>query len=50
MRVMTGCAEPDCDLPAEIVTTWLWPSTDGPALHGLTRCAARHNLTIRLDT
>ena len=30
---ITACPEPGCDVAAEVVSRWVWPSTDGPVEH-----------------
>lgn len=39
------CPDLDCGHPAEVVATWVWPSTDGPVPHARTRCQAGHVFT-----
>jgi hypothetical protein len=40
---------PDCDQLAEVVDTWVWPSTAGPIAHVRTRCLTGHVFTLPTD-
>jgi hypothetical protein len=40
------CPEPGCDAAAEIVSRWVWPSTDGPVEHVKTNCLLGHARTL----
>jgi hypothetical protein len=36
------CPEPGCEVAAEIVSRWVWPSTDGPVEHVKVFCLQGH--------
>ena len=42
MTQIVACPEPGCDAAAEIVSRWVWPSTDGPVEHVKTNCLQGH--------
>ena len=33
MNQIVECPEPGCEMAAEVVSRWVWPSTDGPLEH-----------------
>ena len=39
---ITACPEPGCDVAAEVVSRWVWPSTDGPVEHVKLFCLHGH--------
>ena len=47
MTEIVVCPEPGCDAAAEIVSRWVWPSTDGPVEHVKTSCVRGHHRTLR---
>ena len=46
---LTACPEPGCDLPAEVVDTYVLDSTSGPVTHVATACLARHHRVHTID-
>lgn len=44
------CPDLDCGHSAEVVDTWVWSSTDGPAPHARTRCRLGHVFTPPSDS
>jgi hypothetical protein len=40
------CPEPGCEVAAEVVSRWVWPSTDGPVEHVKLYCVAGHARTV----
>ena len=38
--------EPGCDVAAEVVSRWVWPSTDGPVEHVKVFCLHGHARTL----
>jgi hypothetical protein len=40
------CPEPGCEVAAEVVSRWVWPSTDGPVEHVRVDCVAGHARTV----
>jgi hypothetical protein len=42
MTQIVACPEPGCDAAAEIVSRWVWPSTDGPVEHVKVYCLQGH--------
>lgn len=47
---LVACPDPECGQAAEVVATWIWPSTWGAFPHVRTRCVARHVFTPPADT
>jgi hypothetical protein len=43
---ITACPEPGCDVAAEVVSRWVWPSTDGPVEHVKLFCLHGHARTL----
>ena len=46
MNQIVACPEPGCELAAEVVSRWVWPSTDGPAEHVKVFCLHGHARTL----
>ena len=46
MNQIVACPEPGCDVAAEIVSRWVWPSTDGPVEHVKVFCLHGHARTL----
>jgi hypothetical protein len=40
------CPEPGCEVAAEVVARWVWPSTDGPVEHVKVFCLQGHARTL----
>jgi pheromone shutdown protein TraB len=40
------CPEPGCEVAAEVVSRWVWPSTDGPIEHVKVFCLQGHARTV----
>jgi hypothetical protein len=40
------CPEPGCEVAAEVVSRWVWPSTDGPVEHVKVSCLQGHARTV----
>jgi pheromone shutdown protein TraB len=40
------CPEPGCEVAAEVVSRWVWPSTDGPVEHVKVYCVQGHARTV----
>ena len=43
---IVACPEPGCEVAAEVVSRWVWPSTDGPVEHVKLYCVAGHARTV----
>ena len=41
MNQIVACPEPGCEVAAEVVSRWVWPSTDGPVEHVKLFCLHR---------
>lgn len=50
MFELIACPEPGCHAPAEIVSRFTLPSTDGPIEHLQTCCAQGHVFTPLAET
>ena len=46
MHQMVACPEPGCQLAAEVVARWVWPSTEGPVGHVKVLCLRGHARTL----
>ncbi|HET9556799.1 MAG TPA: hypothetical protein VFS70_06650, partial [Actinomycetota bacterium] len=46
MNQIVACPEPGCDVAAEVVSRWVWPSTDGPVEHVKVFCLHGHARTL----
>ena len=46
MNQLVVCPEPGCEVAAEIVSRWVWPSTGGPVEHVKVYCVAGHARTV----
>jgi hypothetical protein len=46
MNQIVACPEPECDVAAEVVSRWVWPSTDGPVEHVKVFCLHGHARTL----
>ena len=46
MNQLVACPEPGCDVAAEVVSRWVWPSTDGPVEHVKVYCLHGHARTL----
>ena len=40
------CPEPGCEVAAEVLSRWVWPSTDGPVEHVKVYCLQGHARTV----
>jgi pheromone shutdown protein TraB len=40
------CPEPGREVAAEVVSRWVWPSTDGPVEHVKVYCVQGHARTV----
>lgn len=47
---IVACPEPGCEVAAEVVSRWVWPSTDGPVEHVKTGCERGHWFTPTVDS
>jgi pheromone shutdown protein TraB len=43
---IVACPEPGCEVAAEVVSRWVWPSTDGQVEHVKLYCVAGHARTV----
>ena len=46
MNQIVACPEPGCEVAAEVVSRWVWPSTDGPVEHVKLFCLHGHARTM----
>ena len=46
MNQIVVCPEPGCEVTAEVVSRWVWPSTDGPVEHVRVYCVQGHARTV----
>jgi hypothetical protein len=46
MNQIVACPEPGCEMAAEVVSRWVWPSTDGPVEHVKVFCVHGHARTL----
>jgi hypothetical protein len=46
MDQIVACPEPGCEMAAEVVSRWVWPSTDGPVEHVKVFCLHGHARTL----
>ena len=46
MNQIVVCPEPGCEVAAEVVSRWVWPSTDGPVEHVKLYCLQGHARTV----
>ena len=46
MNQIVVCPEPGCEVAAEVVSRWVWPSTDGPVEHVKVCCVQGHARTV----
>lgn len=46
---VTGCPEPGCSLPAEILDRAILESTDGPIEHARIACLGGHRFLMAID-
>ena len=46
MNQLVACPEPGCDVAAEVLSRWVWPSTDGPVEHVKVFCLHGHARTL----
>jgi hypothetical protein len=46
LNQIVECPEPGCQVAAEVVSRWVWPSTDGPVEHVKLYCVAGHARTV----
>ena len=49
MNQIVACPEPGCEVAAEVVSRWVWPSTDGPVEHAKVGCVRRHWFLLPVD-
>ena len=46
MSQIVECPEPGCEMAAEVLSRWVWPSTDGPVEHVKVFCLHGHARTM----